>query len=45
MKAVSVFDHLGHEGELKAAAVFLCSLGASFVTGQVLNIDGGATIW
>jgi len=45
MQALSPFERLGHEGELKGAAVFLCSPAASFVTGQVLNVDGGATIW
>lgn len=33
----------GHEGELNAAAVFLGSEEASYVTGQVLAVDGGYT--
>ncbi|MHB8577032.1 MAG: glucose 1-dehydrogenase [Dehalococcoidia bacterium] len=45
MKALSVFDRLGREGELKAAYVFLASRAGDFITGQVLNVDGGATIW
>jgi NAD(P)-dependent dehydrogenase (short-subunit alcohol dehydrogenase family) len=45
MKAMSPMQRLGQEGELKGAVVFLCSRAASFVTGQVLNVDGGSTIW
>jgi len=45
MKAMSPMLRLGQEGELKGAVVFLCSHAASFVTGQVLNVDGGSTIW
>jgi len=44
MAALSPFERLGQEGELKGAALFLCSPASSFVTGQVLNVDGGATI-
>lgn len=44
MKAISPMQRLGREGELKGAVVFLCSEAASFITGQVLNVDGGATI-
>ena len=45
MTALAPMQRLGGEDELKGAAVYLCSRAASFVTGQVLNIDGGATIW
>jgi gluconate 5-dehydrogenase len=45
MKALSVFDRTGARGELKGAVVFLASPAAAYITGQVLNVDGGATIW
>jgi gluconate 5-dehydrogenase len=45
MKALSVFDRTGAPGELKGAVVFLASPAAAYITGQVLNVDGGATIW
>ncbi len=34
---------IGRAGELKAAALFLVSDAASYITGQVLAIDGGTT--
>ncbi len=36
---------IGRPGELKGAAVFLLSEAASYITGQVLAIDGGSTVW
>jgi NAD(P)-dependent dehydrogenase (short-subunit alcohol dehydrogenase family) len=45
MKALSPQGRLGREGDLKGAVVFLASRAADFITGQVLNVDGGATIW
>jgi gluconate 5-dehydrogenase len=45
MTALTPFNRLGREGELKGAVVFLCGAASTYITGQVLNIDGGATIW
>ncbi|MGH7964081.1 MAG: SDR family oxidoreductase [Candidatus Binatia bacterium] len=44
MTALSPMHRLGREGELKGAVVFLCSRAADFITGHILNIDGGATV-
>lgn len=34
---------IGREEDIAAAALFLCSDGASFVSGQILGVDGGLT--
>ncbi len=36
---------LGREGELKGAILFLASEASSYITGQVINIDGGMSAW
>ena len=41
--ASTPMGRIGHEGELKGAVMFLASPAASYVTGQVLAVDGGAT--
>lgn len=34
---------IGREEDIAAAALFLCSDGASFISGQILGVDGGLT--
>lgn len=36
---------LGREGELKGVIVFLASEASSYITGQVINVDGGMSAW
>jgi len=40
----SVFNRLGEPQEIAEAVVFLCSERASFITGQLLSVDGGGAI-
>jgi NAD(P)-dependent dehydrogenase (short-subunit alcohol dehydrogenase family) len=35
---------IGEPEEIAAAVVFLCSDQASFITGQILSVDGGAAV-
>ena len=36
---------LGRDGELKGVILFLASEASSYITGQVLNVDGGMSAW
>jgi len=40
----SVFNRLGEPEEIAEAVVFLCSDRASFITGQLLSVDGGGSV-
>jgi NAD(P)-dependent dehydrogenase (short-subunit alcohol dehydrogenase family) len=44
LKAASVMNRLGEPEEIGEAVVFLCSDRASFITGQILSVDGGGAV-
>jgi gluconate 5-dehydrogenase len=45
LAATNPMGRIGRPGELKGAVVFLASDAASYVTGQVLAVDGGMVAW
>jgi NAD(P)-dependent dehydrogenase (short-subunit alcohol dehydrogenase family) len=44
LRRAAVMNRLGEPGEIAEAVVFLCSDRASFITGQILCVDGGAAV-
>ncbi len=45
LRAKSILGRVGRQHEIAGAAVYLASDESSFVTGQVLAVDGGVTAW
>jgi NAD(P)-dependent dehydrogenase (short-subunit alcohol dehydrogenase family) len=45
LAALTPMQRIGQPGELKGAVLFLASDAASYVTGQILAVDGGMTAW
>ncbi|MDO8861215.1 SDR family oxidoreductase [Haliea sp. E1-2-M8] len=44
LKKVAVLNRLGEPEEIAEAVAFLCSDRASFITGQILSVDGGGAV-
>ncbi len=44
MNRASAIGRMGEPEEIAEAVAFLCSDRASFITGQILSVDGGATV-
>ena len=45
LAASSPMQRIGRPGELKGVVLFLASDASSYVTGQILAVDGGMTAW
>jgi gluconate 5-dehydrogenase len=45
IQAITPMGRIGQPGELKGVVVFLASEAASYVTGQILAVDGGMLAW
>jgi NAD(P)-dependent dehydrogenase (short-subunit alcohol dehydrogenase family) len=43
--SLTPMGRIGDPSEIKGSALFLASRASSFVTGSVLVMDGGYTIW
>jgi NAD(P)-dependent dehydrogenase (short-subunit alcohol dehydrogenase family) len=44
LKKAAVMNRLGEPGEIAEAVTFLSSDRASFITGQLLSVDGGGAV-
>ena len=44
LKKVAVMNRIGEPEEIAEAVAFLCSDRASFITGQILSVDGGGAV-
>ncbi|MEA5554551.1 SDR family oxidoreductase [Anabaena cylindrica UHCC 0172] len=44
LKAMHPVGRLGTDTEVASAVIYLCSPGASFITGQSITVDGGLTV-